>query len=182
MSAMQHELTIAGFGGQGILFAGKVIAHAAMDMGLNISWLPSYGPEMRGGTANCQVVISEEPIGSPIITHPDTLLVMNRPSLDKFEDEVKPGGTIILDSVYIDRRVKREDVTTVYIPAKKMAGEQGDDRLGNMVMVGHFIRLFGRIPLEEIEESMRRNISKSKADLAEFNIKMLEAGYRFDGK
>lgn len=178
---MHHELTIAGFGGQGILFAGKVIAHAAMDIGMNISWLPSYGPEMRGGTANCQVVLSDEPIGSPIITKPETLMVMNLPSLDKFEQTVKTGGTILLDSFYIDKKVEREDVTAIYIPAKRIAEEVGDGRLGNMVMVGHFIRRFEEIPLEEIEQSMRRNISKSKADLAEINIKMLEAGYNFKG-
>lgn len=178
---MHHELTIAGFGGQGILFAGKVIAHAAMDIGMNISWLPSYGPEMRGGTANCQVVLSDEPIGSPIITKPDTLMVMNRPSLDKFEQTVKTDGTILLDSFYIDKKVEREDVTAVYIPAKQIAEEVGDGRLGNMVMVGYFISRFKEIPLEEIEQSMRRNISKSKADLAEINIKMLEAGYNFKG-
>lgn len=178
---MHHELMIAGFGGQGVLFAGKVIAYAAMDVGMNLSWLPSYGPEMRGGTANCQVILSDEPIGSPIITRPDTLIVMNRPSMDKFESSVKPGGTVLIDSFYVDGKSKREDVDAVYIPAKQIAEEAGDGRLGNMVMVGHFIKRFSVIPLEEIAQSMRHNISKARADLAETNIKMLEAGYRFQG-
>lgn len=176
-----YELIIAGFGGQGVLFSGKVIAHAGMDIGKNVSWLPSYGPEMRGGTANCQIIISDEPIGSPIVTKPDILIVMNKPSLDKFENSVKPGGTIILDSVYIEDKVKRNDVNVVYIPAKQIAAENGDDRLGNMVMTGKLIEIMKEIPLEDIEQSMRENISKSKADLADFNIKMLESGYNFKG-
>jgi len=176
-----YELLIAGFGGQGVLFSGKVIAHAGMDVGKNVSWLPSYGPEMRGGTANCQIIISDEPIGSPIVTKPDILIVMNKPSLDKFESTVKPGGTIIVDSVYIEDKVKRDDVNVVYIPAKQIAAENGDDRLGNMVMTGKLIEIMKEIPLKDIEQSMRDNISKSKADLAEFNIKMLESGYNFKG-
>lgn len=176
-----YELIIAGFGGQGVLFSGKVIAHAGMDVGKNVSWLPSYGPEMRGGTANCQIIISDEPIGSPIVTKPDILIVMNKPSLDKFENCVKPGGTIILDSVYIEDKVKRSDVNAVYIPAKRIAADNGDDRLGNMVMTGKLINIMNEIPLKDIERSMRDNISKSKADLADFNIKMLESGYNFKG-
>ena len=115
------NIVFAGFGGQGILFAGKVVAYAGLIEGRELSWLPSYGPEMRGGTANCSICLSDEPIGSPLVTNPNVLIAMNRPSLDKFVNEVEPGGTILLDSSLIDERVERDDVTVFYVPASKLA-------------------------------------------------------------
>lgn len=173
------EIMLAGFGGQGVLFAGKVIAAAGMESLKNVSWLPSYGPEMRGGTCNCKVIVSDEQIASPDIAEPDFLLAMNAPSLDKFEGKVRAGGTIIMDSSLIGKRTFRKDVNIVCIPAKKIAEKMGDGRLGNMVMTGCFINRYGKISLSEVVECMRRSVSKAKASLAELNIKMLKAGYAF---
>ena len=122
---MTTQILIAGFGGQGILFAGKFLANKGMLEGRYLSWLPSYGPEMRGGTANCSVVLSDDPVGSPIVNHPDVLIVMNLPSLDKYEDAVVPGGTIFVDSTLIERKVNRQDVKSIYIPATKIAQQNG---------------------------------------------------------
>ena len=132
---MTYETIMAGFGGQGLLFSGKVLAHAALLENKELSWLPSYGPEMRGGTCNCSVIISDEPVGSPIIAHPNVLMVMNEPSLDKFEDTVAPGGTIFVDSALIGRKVRRTDVEVVYIPATKMATEMEAKSLANMIQI-----------------------------------------------
>lgn len=176
---MTQEIMIAGFGGQGVLFAGKTLAYAGMDLDKNISWLPSYGPEMRGGTANCSVIISDTPIGSPIISNCDTLIAMNKPSLEKFVNTVKPGGLIIYDSVYIDTEVKRDDVTVVAIPAKTMAEELGNGKLGNMVMLGAFIKKYSGLSIDDIDKSVREHTPKSKAALAELNVNMIKAGYDF---
>ena len=129
---MTYETIMAGFGGQGLLFSGKVLAHAALIENKELSWLPSYGPEMRGGTCNCSVIVSDDPVGSPIIAHPNVLMVMNEPSLDKFEDTVAAGGTIFVDSSLIARKVRRTDVEVVYIPATKMATEMEAKSLANM--------------------------------------------------
>ena len=120
-----HEIVIAGFGGQGLLFTGKVLAHAGLIEGRELSWLPSYGPEMRGGTANCNVILSDTPVGSPIVQHPNVLIVMNTPSLDKYEPMVVPGGKIFVDSTLITRTVERDDVEAFYIPATQMATDMG---------------------------------------------------------
>ena len=130
------NIVFAGFGGQGILFAGKVVAYAGLIEGRELSWLPSYGPEMRGGTANCSICLSDEPIGSPLVTNPNVLIAMNRPSLDKFVNEVEPGGTILLDSSLIDERVERDDVTVFYVPASKLAEENELKGLANIILVG----------------------------------------------
>ncbi len=176
-----QELTIAGFGGQGVLFAGKVIAYAGLAADKYISWLPSYGPEMRGGTCNCQVILSEGSIGSPLITKSDSIIVMNKPSLEKFETSVKSGGMMIIDSVHVDVKTKRNDVKAIYIPAQKMAEELGYSKLGNMVMVGQFIKQYGEIPFDTVLESLKNHISQSKAKLLEANIEALKAGYNFEG-
>ena len=133
---MTHQFLIAGFGGQGLLFAGKFIVNKGMLEGREVTWLPSYGPEMRGGTANCSVIVSDDPVGSPIVDHPDVLMVMNRPSLDKYEAAVQPGGMIFVDSTLIDRKVERADVTTFYVPATAMASESGITTLANMILTG----------------------------------------------
>lgn len=176
-----QELTIAGFGGQGVLFAGKVIAYAGLAAKKYVSWLPSYGPEMRGGTCNCQVILSDESIGSPLITQSDSLIVMNKPSLLKFEDSVKSGGCIIVDSFHIDIKTKRDDVNAVYIPAQKIAEELGYSKLGNMVMVGQYIKQTGVLPFDVVLSSLKNHISPSKAKMLESNVKALEAGYEFKG-
>lgn len=177
---MFEQMIIAGFGGQGVLFLGKTLAYLGMDTGKNISWLPSYGPEMRGGTCNCSVIISDNPIGSPIIVSPDTLIVLNKPSLDKFVDKVKPGGLIVLDSSLIDTKVERDDVNVIYIPAMKIAEERGNSQLGNMVMAGAYIK--AKEPLysiDELYESIKSHIPPTKVKLAEKNIEIVKAGYEF---
>lgn len=174
---MTQNIIITGFGGQGILFAGKVLAYAAMLAGKQLSWLPSYGPEMRGGTANCHVIISDEAIGSPIVTEPDILITMNKPSLDKFEDSVKEGGSIIIDSSLIDRKAKRSNVRIKYVEATKIAMELGNSALANMVMLGAAIRQTGIFVLDEIKAGMNKAVPKSKSELFDMNMNAVMAGY-----
>ena len=130
------NIILSGFGGQGILFAGKFLAYKGMLEEKEVSWLPSYGPEMRGGTASCSVIVSDEKVGSPIITTPNVLIAMNLPSLDKFESTVEKGGIIIADSTLIERKVMRDDVTTYYVPATKLASDNGFPTIANMIIVG----------------------------------------------
>lgn len=174
------KIIFAGFGGQGVLFAAKTLAYAGMDAGMQISWLPSYGPEMRGGTANCSVILSEQPIGSPVILQPDVLIAMNKPSLEKFENTVAPGGVIVLDSFLIDKKVNRDDVTVIYIPAKQLAEEAGKASLGNMVMLGAAVRYGELLDKELLDKSLVEHTPASKAALAELNKKMVEIGYNFN--
>ena len=176
---MTTELLIAGFGGQGVLFAGKCIAYKGLFEGRELSWLPSYGPEMRGGTANCSVILSDEPVGSPIVSEPDVLIVMNLPSLDKYENAVKAGGTIIVDSALIERKVARDDVNVFYIPATKLAQEIGAPTLANMIMVGKFIKECAAIKTEGLEDSLKKVISAKHADLLELNLKAINCGYNY---
>ena len=138
-----HQIVIAGFGGQGLLFSGKVLAYAGLIEGRELSWLPSYGPEMRGGTANCNVILSDVPVGSPIVNTPNVLMVMNNPSLDKYENAVQPGGKIFLDSTLIARKVTRTDVEAYYVPATKMAMDMGMPTLANMILLGALISKTG---------------------------------------
>lgn len=175
---MTTNLLIAGFGGQGILFAGKFLAYKALLEGRQLSWLPSYGPEMRGGTANCSVILSDEPIGSPIVSRPDVLIAMNLPSLDKYEGAVVPGGTILVDSTLIERKVKRDDVRVFYVPSTAMAHEIGAPTLANMIMVGKFIRETGAVSDEHLEDALHKVVSARHADLFEINLKAIRCGYQ----
>ncbi len=178
---MFEQMIIAGFGGQGVLFVGKTLAYLGMDIGKNLSWLPSYGPEMRGGTCNCSVIISDDKIGSPIITNPDTLIVMNKPSLEKFVDAVKSGGLIVLDSSLIDSKVQRDDVTVKYIPAMEIAENHGNSQLGNMVMAGAYIKAREPIfSIDDLYESVKAHIPPAKMQLAEKNIELIKAGYEYN--
>ena len=176
---MTYETIMAGFGGQGLLFSGKVLAHAALIEGKELSWLPSYGPEMRGGTCNCSVIVSDDPVGSPIIAHPNILMVMNEPSLDKFEDTVAPGGTIFVDSSLIARKVKRDDVEVVYIPATEMAKEMEAVSLANMVILGAIVAKLALVKSETVTEALNHVISARKANLRELNLKAVAAGEKF---
>lgn len=171
------EVILAGFGGQGILFAGKILAYAAMLTGKKLSWLPSYGPEMRGGTANCHVIIDDNPIGSPIVTNPDILVVMNRPSLDKFENDVTKDGYVFVDSSLVDRKVARDDVKSVYINATEIADSIGNKGLANMVMLGAVLKKTEVFTLEQIEETMKKSLPPSKLSLVEANMKAVNEGY-----
>lgn len=173
------KIILAGFGGQGILFAGKVLAYAGLKAEREVSWLPSYGPEMRGGTANCSVVISDKPVGSPIIPHPDVLIAMNRPSLDKFEASLPAGGLIIIDSSLIDREIERTDVKVIKIPAREMALENDLGNLANMVIVGCLVKETGLYTVEELKAGLEKSIPPSKAALLEKNMKAIELGLQY---
>ena len=174
---MTTNILLAGFGGQGILFAGKFLAYKGLLENKQISWLPSYGPEMRGGTANCSVIISDEPIGSPIVSKPDVLIVMNLPSLYKYEDAVVPGGKIFADSTLIGRKTMRSDVETFYLPATQMARQNGTPTLANMIMTGQVIRQTGIVSLEGLEDALGKVVSAKHADLLQVNLNAIKLGY-----
>ena len=176
---MTTQILIAGFGGQGILFAGKFLANKGLLEGRQLSWLPSYGPEMRGGTANCSVVLSDEPVGSPIVHKPDVLIAMNLPSLDKYESAVVPGGTILVDSTLIERKVTRTDVKVFYVPATRLAQQNGLGNLGNMIMMGKTIRECTLVSHEGIEDAVRTVVSAKHPELYDVNLKALQLGYEF---
>ncbi len=173
------NILIAGFGGQGVLFAGKCLAYTGLVEDKKVSWLPSYGPEMRGGTANCSVILSDEPVGSPIVSNPNVLVAMNLPSLDKYENEAVKGSKIFVESTLIERKVERDDVETFYIPATKMATEIGAPTLANMVLLGKVIKETGVVNFDEIEVGLKKVIPAKKADMLAINLKALKAGYEF---
>ncbi len=170
------QFLFSGFGGQGILFAGKFIAYKGLTEDKQVSWLPSYGPEMRGGTASCSVIISDEPVGSPIVSAPDVLVALNLPSLDKFEKDVKPGGFIFADSTLIERKVERDDVNVFYIPATQLASDNGIPTLANMIVMGKMLKELGDYSQEGIENGLAKVISAKRADMKELNFKALELG------
>jgi 2-oxoglutarate ferredoxin oxidoreductase subunit gamma len=173
---VDHELIFAGFGGQGILSMGKFLAYAGMDEGYNVSWLPSYGPEMRGGTANCSVIVTEENIGSPIVTQATALVVMNRPSLDKFEGIVVKGGLVVKDSSLVNRDVSRKDIEVLSIPATEIADEIGDKKIANMVLLGALVKKTGVMSLDALLKSLKDH---GKASFFEMNKKALEKGAEY---
>jgi 2-oxoglutarate ferredoxin oxidoreductase subunit gamma len=173
------QILIAGFGGQGILFAGKFLAYKGLMENMQVSWLPSYGPEMRGGTANCNVIVSDLPIGSPIVTAPDVLIVMNLPSLQKYIDTVVPGGQVYLDSSLIDTRIEREDVTVFPIPATQMAKENGIDSLANMIIVGHLLQNHPDLSFEGTNDVVQQLVPPTKAALLDLNRKALSLGKEY---
>ena len=170
------QILIAGFGGQGILFSGKFLAYKGLLEDYQVSWLPSYGPEMRGGTANCNVIISETPVGSPIITAPDVLIAMNTPSLQKYVDTVVSGGQIYVDSSLIDIKVERDDVDVYYIPATQMAKNEGITTLANMVIVGHLLENNPELSFDGTAEVVEKLVPAKKAALKELNMKALNMG------
>ena len=173
------QILIAGFGGQGILFSGKFLAYKGLVEELQVSWLPSYGPEMRGGTANCSVILSDTPVGSPIITVPDVLVVMNFPSLQKYVDTVAPGGQIYLDSSLIDAKVERSDVEVFYIPATQMAREAGIATLANMILVGHLLENHPELSFDGVENVVAAMVPPKKAGMVELNMKALNLGKNY---
>ena len=174
-----EQVLMAGFGGQGILFLGKVVAEVGMAIGKNVSWIPSYGPEMRGGTANCSVVISEPEIASPIVNEPDTLIAMNKPSVAKFEPKLKSDGIMIYNSSIIDNKEFRSDIKVYAVPASKIAGELGNDKVANIVMVGAYARLGGAIEQEDVLKTFPRLIPESKKAMLQVNLDALKKGYEF---
>lgn len=173
------QFLFSGFGGQGILFAGKFVAYKGLTQDKQVSWLPSYGPEMRGGTASCSVIVSDEPVGSPIVSTPDVLVALNLPSLDKFENSVKSGGYIFADSTLIERKVQRDDVNVFYIPATQLASDNGIPSLANMIVMGKMLKVLGDYNKEDIENGLAKVISAKRADMKELNVKALDIGANY---
>ena len=173
------QILIAGFGGQGVLFAGKLIAYKGLLEDKQISWLPSYGPEMRGGTANCSVIVSDTAVGSPIVSKPDVLVAMNLPSLKKYESEVVSGGTIIVDSTLIAQKVMRDDVNVYYVPATKMATDEGFSTLANMILMGKLMQVCDNVGYAKVEDAVKKVVPPRKANLIDVNLKAVKLGYEF---
>ncbi len=170
------NILLAGFGGQGILFAGKLIAYAGLIENRELSWLPSYGPEMRGGTANCSVCLSDEPIGSPLVLEPDVLVAMNQPSLDKFFGDVVPGGKIIVDSTMCNRIPERDDVTVYPVPATQLADDNGLKGLASVILVGKLLREMGFCDPMTLDEAIVKSVPPRKQHLLAPNRKAFEIG------
>ena len=170
---------LSGFGGQGILFAGKFLAYKGLTAGQQVSWLPSYGPEMRGGTASCSVILSDDPVGSPIVSNPDILVAMNLPSFDKFESTVVKGGMIFADSTLIERKSVRDDVKVFYIPATQLASDNGFPTLANMIMVGKILKELGPFDEAALRAALSKVISAKRADMLETNLKAMKIGAEY---
>jgi len=173
---MVEELVIAGFGGQGVMLMGQLLSYAGMHDGKNVSWIPSYGPEMRGGTANCSVVISDELIGSPIVSEPTTAIVMNLPSLSRFEPTVRPGGLLIYNSSLIDKAPERTDIRVIAVPANELAIELGSDKVANMVVLGAYLEATGAVSVEALKDCLSEVIPARRQDLIPMNVQALARG------
>ena len=176
---MQTEVIISGFGGQGTLYAGQVLAYAAMDEGKQVTWIPSYGPEMRGGTANCTVVVSDEEIGSPTVKHPKAVLALNLPSLDKYEDMIAPGGCLVVNESMVNRKPTRTDIQVVILPANEIAREIGNERATNMVMLGALLANRDILPIEALEKALKNHTAQRLQKFVEMNIQALRRGAEY---
>lgn len=174
---INEKIICAGFGGQGVMSLGQLLTYAGMVEGKEVSWLPSYGPEMRGGTANCSVIISEKMIGSPVITDDATAaIVMNLPSLDKFESNLVKDGLVLINSSLISKKATRDDVKAYYIPANEIANELGNSRAANMVMLGSYIQLVAPVEMKTVKETLKKVFGPSKAHLIPLNELALDRG------
>lgn len=173
---MENSLIIAGFGGQGVILIGQLLGYSATAARKYATYYPAYGAEQRGGTANCTVVIADEEIGSPVVTQLDTVIAMNEPSLVKFEEWVKPGGTIIVNSSLITRKVERTDVTAIYVPANDMAEKVGSDKSANMVILGSYLATSGVLPMDKLIETMKEKLA-AKAKFLPMNEAAITAGF-----
>lgn len=176
---MQTEVIIAGFGGQGVLFGGQLLAYAGLDEGKHVTWIPAYGPEMRGGTANCTAIISDEEIGSPQVRYPAAIIAMNRPSLDKYENQVKPGGLLVVNASMLDRKVKRTDIRVVEVNAGEVAEKLGDKRMTNMVLLGALLANLPMLPLSAIENALTVHLPERHKRLLPKNFEALREGAKY---
>jgi len=176
---MQTEIILAGFGGQGVLFAGQLLAYAAMDAGMEVTWIPSYGPEMRGGTANCTVIIADDEIGSPTVRYPKAALAFNLPSFDKYELLLVPGGVLIVNQSLVDRGFERDDLKTLMLPADEIAEELGNRRLTNTVMIGAMLARLPVLSIEAIEKALDDHMPERHKHLLEMNYKALRKGLEY---
>jgi len=174
---MQKEIIIAGFGGQGVLFSGQVLAYAAMDTGKDVTWIPSYGPEMRGGTANCTVIIADHEIGSPLVKNPPLAIALNLPSFDKYEELLAPGGTLIVNESMVDRGAKRDDIKVIFVPCNEIAEEIGDKKLLNMVAIGALLTVLAELTLKDIEKALQAHLPERHKHLLPKNFEALKRGF-----
>jgi 2-oxoglutarate ferredoxin oxidoreductase subunit gamma len=179
---MQTEIIISGFGGQGVLFAGQLLSYAAMDNGMQVTWIPSYGPEMRGGTANCTVIIADEEIGAPMVARPAASMALNRPSLDKYEPLVKPGGVLVVNASMVDRAPSRSDIKVIMIPASEIAERVGDRRLTNMVMLGALLANLGVLPVEALERAIQHHTPARHMRFVPLNLQAIREGATYLAK
>jgi 2-oxoglutarate ferredoxin oxidoreductase subunit gamma len=179
---MQEEIIISGFGGQGTLFAGQLLAHAVMDQGFHVTWIPSYGPEMRGGKARCTVIVSDREIGSPLVRQPSMAVVLNIPSMDAFEPLIKPGGTLVVNSSLVTRQSGRDDIRTLYVPASDMATELGNIRLANVVCLGALVQVTGIVPLEAVAQALDNYLPERHRSLLKLNQQALRKGAELASK
>ena len=175
---MESSIIISGFGGQGALFAGQLLAYAGMDVGRHVTWIPSYGPEMRGGTAHCIVIISDEPIGAPTVSRPDIAIAFNLPSYDKYEPLVKPGGLLVVNSSLVEHRSSRTDIDVVYVPANAIAEEWGTAKMMNMAAIGAMLASRPVLPLEAVEQALRDHLPATKQHLIDANRQVIGHGFR----
>ena len=173
---MQHDIVFSGFGGQGALFAGQLLAYAALDAGRNVTWIPSYGPEMRGGTAHCTVIVSDQPIGSPLVRHPSNVVALNNPSVEKSMPLLAPAGSLIYNTSLTARPIERGDICAVAIPASDIAAELGDGRLLNMVMLGALLEQTGVLSLAVVERAIEEHLPERHRGLLELNRQALRRG------
>ena len=176
---MTREIIIAGFGGQGVMSMGKTLVEAGMEEGLEVSWVPSYGPEMRGGTANCTVVLDEHPIGSPLVREPMSTIILNEPSLSKFQPRLSADGVQIVNASLVAQNLLDASKRTVYIPVNDMAHELGNVKMANMVALGAWLKATGALPLNVVQDALNRVVSAHYAKLISANAKALEQGYNF---
>jgi 2-oxoglutarate ferredoxin oxidoreductase subunit gamma len=175
----ETSIIISGFGGQGTLFAGQVLAYAFMDNGLEVTWIPSYGPEMRGGTAHCTVIASEEPIGSPLVRNPDVVLALNLPSVDKYESLVPKDGVLVANSSLVNREIKRKNIASLLIPANELAEEIGLSRLANMIMVGAMVAMKPVLSLEAVKKALEEHIPERHQKTLPMNFEAMDKGFEF---
>ncbi|MBF8437539.1 2-oxoacid:acceptor oxidoreductase family protein [Halanaerobiaceae bacterium Z-7014] len=174
---MKQEIIMAGFGGQGVMSIGRLLAYAGMKEDKEVSWMPSYGPEMRGGTANCTVIVSDEKIPAPVSSHPDTAIVMNLPSQDKFGPKVKENGHLLVNSSLIEKEVDRDDINIINVPANEIADELGNTRVANMVMLGAYIAAVDIVSLDTVKDSLKNVLPERRHNLIPMNEEALDRGY-----
>ena len=170
------DIVMAGFGGQRLMAIGKILAKAAMEDGRQVTWMPSYGPEMRGGTANCVVIVDDEPIGSPVVKRPHSALVMNKQSIDKFEPTVQPGGLLVVNTSLIDRQAARGDLKVIYVAANALAEKEGGNKSANMVMLGAYIQATGIVPAAAVEHAIEVTFAGKRGDVAAINVRAFRRG------
>ncbi len=180
---MEDKVIFAGFGGQGLMTIGQLLAYAGLEEDKNVSWMPSYGPEQRGGTANCHVIVSDDPIGSPVITESTGAIIMNRPSLEKFESYLVADGILVIDSAMVDIKASRKDVETIYVPAEDMAIDLGNPKAANMIMLGAYVKRSGVVKMESLFDALKHVWgSTNKEKFVQPNIEIIKKGAELIGE